>query len=72
MYQTLGTTAAAAPVAAAALYAVDITDSRSLMIGFTVVAVWTLFVAVLAAWSAGRITRWRVQRAVVARNEERS
>ena len=72
MYQTLGTTAAAAPVAAAALYTVDITDSRSLMIGFTVVAVWTLFVAVLAAWSAGRITRWRVQRALVAATEETS
>ncbi len=72
MYQALGTTVAAAPVAAAALFAVDVTDSRSLMIGFTVVAVWTLIVAVLAAWSAGRITHWRLQRAVVARKEETS
>lgn len=69
MYQALGTTAAAAPVAAAFFF-VDVTDSRALMIGFTIVAVWTLFVAVLAAWSAGRITHWRLARAVAGRKED--
>lgn len=69
MYQSLAPTLAVAPVAAASLYAVDVTDSRSLMIGFTVVAVWTLFVALLAAWSAGRISHWRLQRALVAKEE---
>ncbi len=69
MYQSLGTTLAVAPVATASLYAVDVTDSRSLMIGFTVVAVWTLVVALLSVWSAGRITHWRVRRALVRKEE---
>jgi len=59
MNQALATAAATATGVAS-----DVAASGVLTAGFTVVAVWTLFVATLAAWSALRITVWRVQGAL--------
>ena len=51
-----------APMAAATTgIASDVAASGLLMAGFFVVAVWTLFVAALASWSAVRTTIWRVR-----------
>lgn len=69
MYQALASSAAvAAPALTAGAGAADVASSGALMAGFTAVAVWTLFVATLAIWSALRISAWRVARAVAARS----